>query len=68
MTGNPDSCIQYNRELVEKIFRKKETLHRDRALLPIKEKVKILVDLQKMALTLHPKKDKDDNRVPWQIE
>jgi hypothetical protein len=67
MADNPDSYIQYNKELVHKIFRQKETFHHAQARLPIEEKVRILVELQKIALTIRPKHGENDTRVVWQI-
>ena len=67
MAAKPDGYIQYNRELVQTIFRQKEEFHRVQARLPIEEKVKILVELQKMALTIRPKQGEDDKRMVWQI-
>lgn len=67
MAAKPDGYIQYNRELVQTIFRQKEEFHRAQARLPIEEKVKILVELQKMALTIRPKRGEDDKRMVWQI-
>jgi hypothetical protein len=67
MTADLESVIQYNKEIVQKIFKQKEEFHLRQARLPIEEKVKILVELQKMSLTLHPKQSETDNRFVWQI-
>jgi len=67
MDTGPDSYIKYNKEIVQNIFRQKEEYHRSRARLPIEEKIKILVDLQKMSLMIRPKKSKDDKRIVWKI-
>ncbi len=67
MAANPDGYIQYNKEIVENIFRQKEEYHRAQARLPIEEKVKILVELQKMSLTIRPKQGEADNRIVWRI-
>jgi hypothetical protein len=65
MAVDPDKIIQYNKDLVQKIFEQKEKLHLDRARLPIEEKIKILIELQKMSLTIRPKQDESDRRVVW---
>jgi hypothetical protein len=67
MAANPDSYIHYNKEIVRTIFRQKEEYHRAQARLPIEEKVKILIELQKIALTIRPPQSEDDKRVVWQI-
>ena len=59
--------IQYNKEIVQNIFCQKEEYHRSIARLPIEEKVKILIELQKMALTIRPRQNNNDNRMVWQI-
>ena len=67
MVTKSDGYIQYNKEIVRNIFQQKEKYHLAQARLPIEEKVRILVELQKMALTIRPKQGKDDHRVVWQI-
>jgi hypothetical protein len=67
MVANPERFIQYNKNIVQDIFRKKEEYHLDQARLPIEEKVKILVELQKISLTIRPKQDETDKRLVWQI-
>lgn len=68
MAVNSESPIQYHKEFVQKIFRQKEQFHRDRARLPIEEKLRILVELQKIALTIRPKQGDGDRRFVWHIE
>ena len=67
MDANPERFIQYNKNIVQDIFRKKEEYHLDQARLPIEEKVKILVELQKISLTIRPKQNETDKRLVWQI-
>jgi hypothetical protein len=67
MVANPESFIQYNKNIVQDIFRKKEEYHFAQARLPIEEKVRILIELQKMALTIRPKQNENDKRLVWQI-
>ncbi|MBN2036172.1 MAG: hypothetical protein JW768_05465 [Chitinispirillaceae bacterium] len=65
--AEPDRLFQYNEDIVRNIFRKKEEFHRDRALLPIEEKIKILVKLQKISLTIRPKQGEEDTRTVWKL-
>jgi hypothetical protein len=65
MTADPEMIIQYNKDLVQKIFEQKEKLHRDLARMPIEEKIKILIELQKMSLTIRPRQGKNDRRIVW---
>lgn len=67
MAARPDTTIRYNNEIVRNIFRQKEEYHRLQARLPIEEKMKILVELQKISLTIRPKQSDDDKRTVWKI-
>jgi hypothetical protein len=67
MAANPERFIQYNKNIVQDIFNKKEEYHLAQARLPIEEKVKILVELQKISLTIRPKQNEADKRLVWQI-
>jgi hypothetical protein len=67
MSNDPERFIQYNQDLVQDIFRKKEEYHHAQARLPIEEKVKILIELQKISLTIRPKQNEADKRLVWQI-
>lgn len=67
MVADPEMPIQYNKNIVQDIFRKKEEYHLAQARLPIEEKVKILIELQKMSLTIRPKQNETDKRLVWQI-
>jgi hypothetical protein len=67
MASKSDNIIQYNKKLVTKIFKQKKALHRQQARLPIEQKIKLLVQLQKIALTIRPKRGKKDRRVVWQL-
>jgi hypothetical protein len=54
-------------EEIQKIFNSKKKFHRNRASLPIEEKIKILVELQKMAIDIPtPSKEKGYKKV-WVI-
>jgi hypothetical protein len=55
------------KEIIQNIFRQKEEYHRAQARLPIEEKIKILVELQKMSLTIRPKQGEADKRIIWRI-
>lgn len=68
MENDTPDYIQYHRELVSEIFRKKAEFHRQQARLPIEEKIKILIELQKIALTIRPKQGEDDLRRVWELE
>jgi hypothetical protein len=67
MVANSERFIQYNKSIVQDIFRKKEEYHLAQARLPIEEKVNILIQLQKISLTIRPKQDETDKRLVWQI-
>jgi hypothetical protein len=67
MVADPERFIQYNKNIVQNIFRKKEEYHLDQARLPIEEKIKILIELQKISLTIRPKRNEADKRLVWQI-
>ncbi len=51
-------------KIAERIFKAKEAFHKERAKLPIEEKIKILVELQKIGKAANPKMK--DKRV-WEI-
>lgn len=52
---------------IQKIFKAKEEFHRERARLPIEEKIRILVELQKMAIDIPTvSKERRFKRV-WEI-
>jgi hypothetical protein len=67
MAVDPERFIQYNKNIVQDIFRKKEEYHLAQARLPIEEKIKILIELQKMSLAIRPKQNEADKRLVWQI-
>jgi len=67
MAQKPDTIFEYHADLVQRIFDKKAEFHRQQARLPIEEKIKILVELQKIALTIRPNRDPDDRRVVWHL-
>ena len=68
MVNDPENVIQYHRDIVERIFVSKECFHREQARLPIEEKIKILVELQKIVLHTRPAIGLEDNRQLWDIE
>jgi hypothetical protein len=49
------------------IFRQKEEFHRSQARLPIEEKIRILVELQKIAISVQPAKGQTDRRMVWRL-
>lgn len=68
MTSDSDDVYQYNADIVKRIFKNKEKFHRQQARLPIEEKIRILVELQKISLTLRPNRGSGDRRVVWQLK
>lgn len=55
------------KEEIQKLFKAKEQFHRERGKRPIEEKIKILVELQKMAIDIPTaSKEKRFKRV-WEI-
>ncbi|MBK8551192.1 MAG: hypothetical protein IPL53_09100 [Ignavibacteria bacterium] len=50
---------------VQKIFESKIDFHRSQAQLPIKEKIKILIELQKIGKLANPERTKD--KKIWEI-
>jgi hypothetical protein len=67
MVNNQNDIIQYHKEEVERIFRNKELFRRTQGQLPIEEKIKILVELQKIALTIIKQRNPEDPRQVWKI-
>ena len=65
MTNNKD-IYQNNSGLVKKIFEKKESYHKKQIKLPVEEKIKLLVELQKIALTIQPNQDKKN--IIWKLK
>jgi hypothetical protein len=55
------------REEIHKIFKAKEQFHRERARLPIEEKIKILVELQKLAIAVPTASKEDRFKRVWEI-
>lgn len=68
MVNNSKDIYQYNANLVKTIFKKKKMFHYRQARLPVEEKVKILIKLQKIALTLRPYLGEDDSRMIWSLK
>lgn len=52
---------------IEKIFKAKEQFHKDRARLPIEEKIKILVELQKLAIDIPTTSNEHRFKMVWNI-
>ena len=67
MNQKNKNYIRYNTELVNTIFEQKQRYHHEQARLPIEQKIKILVELQKIVLETRPVKDPADNRKVWEI-
>ena len=57
--------ISENRAITRKeLFERKEQFHQEQAKLPFEEKIKILINLQKIASGI---KGKSDNKMIWKI-
>jgi len=54
-------------EDIYKLFKAKEQFHRERARLPIEEKIKMLVELQKMAVDIPTPSKKNRYKRVWEI-
>jgi len=61
--NNTDSAHYY----ALKIFEAKDRFHKDQAKLPIEEKVKILVELQKIVLETQPDTHSGEFRQVWKL-
>jgi hypothetical protein len=62
-----DNYIVFHKKLVKRIFARKKKYHHAQSKIPIEEKIKRLIELQKIDLTIRPKKNKDDRRLVWKI-
>ena len=51
-----------------KIFESKDDFHKEQAKLPIEEKIKILVELQKIVIQTQEEMHTDELRRVWRIE
>jgi hypothetical protein len=67
MAKNSDEIYSSHADIVKRIFENKAQFHRQQACLPIEEKIQILIELQKIALTLHPNRGPNDARIVWQL-
>ena len=67
MTDKSEKVFKYNIDVVKMIFNNKEKYHHKQACLPIEEKIRILTELQKIALTIKPITGKNDKRSVWQL-
>jgi hypothetical protein len=54
-------------EYAADIFKSKKRFHKARAKLPIEEKIKILVELQKIVLKTQKRSSNDESRRVWEI-
>jgi hypothetical protein len=52
---------------IQEIFKAKERFHKERARLPIEEKIKILVKLQEMAIAVPTKSKEKRFKMVWKI-
>jgi hypothetical protein len=67
MAADPERSRPFDKNMVQEIFRKKEEYHRAQARLPIEEKVRILVELQKISLKIRPPEAETDKRLVWRL-
>jgi hypothetical protein len=54
-------------ELFRKIAENKKQYHRRQARLPIEEKLRILIELQKIELAIRPHRGDRDHRLVWPL-
>lgn len=66
MENSDKNRLYYDSKLIQKIFKNKNTFHLKLARLPIEEKIKILVELQKIVLGIRSHEENDTRRV-WEI-
>jgi hypothetical protein len=52
------------REIAENIFEEKKIYHKEKAKIPIEEKIRVLVELQKIGIEANPKMK---NKKVWEI-
>ena len=67
MTRKIENNAKSARYYALKIFEAKDRFHRDQAKLPIEEKVKILVELQKIVLETQINAHSDKLRQVWKL-
>jgi len=60
--------FQHYSDFVDRVFEGKKEYHRNAAKLSIEEKVRILVELQKIAVAVKSKDATKENRLVWQID
>ncbi len=67
MIDKSEKVFKYNTDVVKTIFNNKERYHHKQACLPIEEKIRILTELQKIALTIKPVTGENDKRTVWRL-
>jgi len=60
--------IRHHADPVDRVFESKKEYHRNAAKLPIEEKVRILVELQKITVNVRGKDAAKETRRVWQID
>jgi len=53
-------------QIIGNIINKKKKLRNNQANLPIEEKIKILIELQKITVNIKKSEGKNDNRIVWE--
>ena len=67
MKNSEKNQLHYDSRLIQKIFKNKSSFHLKLARLPIEEKIKILVELQKIVLNIRSHDKENDTRRVWEI-
>lgn len=60
--------VQYHGAIIDRVFEAKKEYHRHAAKLSIEEKVRILVELQRIAVTIKKQETTKENRLVRQID
>jgi len=60
--------IKYQHDFVDRGFEGKKEYHRNAAKLPIEEKVRILVELQKIVVNISKNNAAKESRLIWRID
>ncbi|MCG7852529.1 MAG: hypothetical protein MIO92_08410 [Methanosarcinaceae archaeon] len=67
MKNNRNSIREQAAEYAKEIYESKKEFHREMAKLPIEEKIRILIELQKLSLAINHQKSCDELPRVWEI-
>jgi len=67
MNNKPNKVKESASDYAAKIFKAKKDFHKEQAKLPIEEKIKILIELQKIVLKTQKQKPGEGLRQVWKI-